>query len=281
MSVSGAIKKGYEAQKQAEQYAFEQAKTNYENQKTDVVANAEDLAKQVYTQKMVQEKTLPNVLQQAGLATGGYAESTANRIGTTYQNAWNGVMKDKTTGLQNIDRAMTDAQYTYQQRLAGLEGDYQSNMANYYASLRSSGTSGGGTDPTTFEPGKAKTYNDVLAELANTVQLNAPKDENGLNSTLNDLDYILANYVKKGIITQTQRDAIYNQYKNQFYNMIPRKPADQLYDGAKNYGDFGLPYTPPVNKATAQPKATSTGTNTTTQTNTKWANNPYGIPGVR
>ena len=182
-----------EAQRQArikaEQLAWENAQRGYTVAQEDITQNADKLAQETWTQKKVQEKALPNVMQQAGLSTTGYTETTANNINTNYQNAWNQVMGNKQTGLRDVGIAKANAENDYNARLSNVEADYQASLAQYLASQRNSGGGDGGT-------GNVVT-NEAIINGMNNIQWDPYKGVAGQQPLI---DY-LQKYVDNGTIS--------------------------------------------------------------------------------
>lgn len=192
-----------EAQRQArikaEQLAWENAQRGYTVAQEDITKNADKLAQETWTQKKVQEKALPNVMQQAGLSTTGYTETTANNINTNYQNAWNQVMGNKQTGLRDVGIAKANAENDYNARLANVEGDYQASLAQYLASIRKTGGTGDGG-------GNTGTTSTILKGL-DSIQFDPYKglgfDSNGNpQAGIAPLYNYLLKYVQSGAISE-------------------------------------------------------------------------------
>ena len=195
-----------EAQRQArikaEQLAWENAQRGYTVAQEDITKNADKLAQETWTQKKVQEKALPNVMQQAGLSTTGYTETTANNINTNYQNAWNQVMGNKQTGLRDVGIAKANAENDFNARLANVEADYQASLAQYLASIKKTGGTGGTGDG----GGNTETTSTILKGL-DSIQFDPSK---GLGFDTNDnpqagiapLYNYLMKYVQSGAISK-------------------------------------------------------------------------------
>ena len=226
----------------AKQYeeAYNQAKRLYDTQKLDVASAATANAKAAYTNKMLQEKTLPNVLQRSGLAGQGVSETIANAIGTNYQNAYNQVMSDKGRNIRDIDNNVANAQSQWQSGLAGAQGQYQQNLvgnqgdyqsrtlnikaqyeadlANYLESLRkqnaSSGSSNSGGSSQTTQLKDATSIRSAL----NQVQFDMRK---GTEQAVEPLLAFLKPYVDKKIITKEQANQWINEILNSYANRQP------------------------------------------------------------
>ena len=234
---------GYETTAKQYEEAYNQAKLLYDTQKTDVASAATANAKAAYTNKMLQEKTLPNVLQRSGLAGQGVSETTANAIGMNYQNAYNQVMTDKGRNIRDIDNnianansqwqsGLAGAQGQYQQNLVGNEGDYQSrtlnlkaqyeiDLANYLESLRKQNASNTGTNTSTNAKAPLKDATSVRSGL-NQVQFDMSK---GVEQAAAPLIAFLDPYIKKGIITKEQANQWINEILNNYANRQPASPG--------------------------------------------------------
>lgn len=184
-----ALQAERDARIRAQQLAWQNAQQGFTTAEEDIAKTADKLAQETWTQKRVQEKALPNVMQQAGLSTTGYTETTANNINTNYQNAWNQVMGNKQQGLKDVGLARSQAFNNHEINMANIEGDYQAQLAQYLASLRSSGTGDGG--------GNTKVTESILTGM-NSVQFD-PYKGLGVDTNGNPMAGIapLFNYLKK------------------------------------------------------------------------------------
>ena len=224
----------------AKQYeeAYNQAKRLYDTQKLDVASAATANAKAAYTNKMLQEKTLPNVLQRSGLAGQGVSETTANAIGMNYQNAYNQVMTDKGRNIRDIDNNVANAQSQWQSGLAGAQGQYQQNLvgnqgdyqsrtlnlkaqyeqdlASYLESLRKQNASKTSTSTKT-------TIKDAtsLRNALNQVQFDPMRGEDGIAP----LVAFLTPYIKKGMITEAQANSWINDMLSRYKSRQPASPG--------------------------------------------------------
>lgn len=195
--VKTALDKALDYAKQAEDTAFQRAKGTAES-------NAEALAKQLYTQKMVQQKTIGNVMQNAGLSTQGYSETTANAIGSNYQNNWNQAMMQKNDQIAGAQSQKDIA-------IANLQSKYQTDLANYYASLPQPSNNTNNTkkaDPKKDDPKDTpKESLDIVTKNAGMYSANGKVDQKGLTDYLNAM-------IANGSITPAQADALWDKIVN-------------------------------------------------------------------
>lgn len=222
-----ALKKVRDYAVEQQDIAFERAKVNYDAQKTDVEATAQSLAKEAYTQKRVQEKTLPNVLQQAGLQGQGYSETSANAIGTNYQNVWNQTMQNRDTNIANINRSIGDADFQRQSNIAEIKSKYEADLANYLESLRrassggSGGGSGGGSSIGNMGAKNAgyATRGDMMSAVRSGIrQIRIDPRKSSQDAIFNQLAQFIQPYVDNKHMTATEATAIIGDYLASIYS---------------------------------------------------------------
>ena len=98
------------AQDAALQAKINQGVSNLNSQKTNIHQQADDLARQAYSRKMISLKDAPQNLASAGLAGTGFSESVISGIGNAFQNEMGAVARSKQEQLAAIDRAVADLQ---------------------------------------------------------------------------------------------------------------------------------------------------------------------------
>jgi hypothetical protein len=167
---TGMLLQSRNSRKAAQDVAWQEALRLSNEQKAASEEQASKLASEAYVGKKQQERTLPNVMAHAGLSGQGYTETTANNIGTAYQNAWSGIMSQKQTAQRGIDSALTTTKNNINQNKAGIDADYYDALASYYASLRSSGSNSGSNGTTSGTP---TATNPLIGALGDTSALNS------------------------------------------------------------------------------------------------------------
>ena len=147
-STQEALQRARDAQKKAQDLAFQEAQRLAGEQKGTVEQQASSMAQEAFVGKKQQERTLPNVMAQSGLAGQGYTETTANAINTSYQKAWNEIMKSKASSLSSINSNLMGEQSKINQNKLGIDADYETNLANYLAQQAKASASSGSTGST-------------------------------------------------------------------------------------------------------------------------------------
>lgn len=208
-----ALQQSKEAQRRAQEIAFANAQRLAGEQKNEATLQAEALAKEAYVQKKQQERTLPTVMQQSGLAGTGYTETTANNIGNTYQNTFNNAMTNKQKSIDTINSGVLTAQSAKDQNLANIEAQYQADYASYLASLQKSGSSGSGSGS-----GGSKDSQETnplkLAEKELAGFGWEPRDPNGSREKMKAA---LAKYVQNKMLSQTQVNSLIEEFMQRYY----------------------------------------------------------------
>jgi hypothetical protein len=161
---TGMLLQSRNSRKAAQDVAWQEALRLSNEQKAASEEQASKLASEAYVGKKQQERTLPNVMAHAGLSGQGYTETTANNIGTAYQNAWSGIMSQKQTTQRGIDSALTTTKNNINQNKAGIDADYYDALASYYASLKT--TKAGTTTEPTAPGATTQGLTDVLGDTS-------------------------------------------------------------------------------------------------------------------
>lgn len=130
-----ALNASREAQVKSQDIAWADALRLANEQKDSATKQAEQFAQEAFVSRKQQERVLPNIMAQSGLSGQGYTETTANNIGTSYQNALNSVLKNKSEAFSKVDSSLMGEQSKINQNKAGIDASYQTNVANYRANL--------------------------------------------------------------------------------------------------------------------------------------------------
>jgi hypothetical protein len=188
------------ARKSAQDMAWQDAVRLAKEQKTSQEQQAQTLASEAYVNKRQQERVLPNVMQKAGLNTQGYTETTANNIGTAYQEAVTGIVNKKQEGIAGIDSGLASTQSKISQNKANIEGDYQDSLAAYYQSLQKN-SSGGNDKP--LDPNTSKTDDTVIGGIGATNAITPADAEETFTMMFTDAKYRRAFWGKANNVDPT------------------------------------------------------------------------------
>lgn len=123
-------------QEAAKQAAVDQAILELTGQKEQVARNYEDIAKQLYIDRRKSEKNLPQQLSALGY-TGGLSESAALNLQTSYENALNEGEQARISALNELDRAIANAQLSGDISTAESAAQIAREKINSYAQLMS------------------------------------------------------------------------------------------------------------------------------------------------
>jgi hypothetical protein len=208
------LKQAYQQRKSALDVGFADTQRLAQDQIKQTETEASGLAQEAWVGKKQQERTLPNVMAQAGLGGQGYTETTANAIGTAYQNAWNDIQGNKQKAVSGINSNLMSAQSQHQQNEMNTDADWANQQASYYESLRAKVSSAGGSASKTSKEGSSTVMTQLLDGLTTGQEqqfdspLEATKNWVSLTSGINTY---LDSLVTDKTITQAQSDALWKQ----------------------------------------------------------------------
>lgn len=191
--------------------------------KNTVNQTALDNAKAANVNRLLALKDNKNAMSRAGLSSQGLVGSQVNSINNNYGTNLNSILKDKATGLRDIDNQITNANLTYDTNRANLAAQYASTLANQQASINNAATQLG-----------LQAYNDYIsqqqayanyeqqrqeAERQNALawaQLNASKSNNNFSDSgfSNNNYQVNTAYYQGGLNPDTQYGTFGTKDKN-------------------------------------------------------------------
>lgn len=125
-----------EEQRRAKEAAVERAVNSLEGQKRSANQSYADLFRQLYIDRMNNEKNIGQRMAAQGM-TGGAAESTLLGLGTQYEDALRQGEQSRIGTIDNIDQAIADARLNGDMSIAEQTANLmQQNIDNYANALR-------------------------------------------------------------------------------------------------------------------------------------------------
>lgn len=112
--------------------ALEAAKLNLDSQKGQVNQQYDDLARQLYIQRRMSEKALPEQMSAMGY-TGGLTESSALQLQTTYADALRQGESERIQTIASLDQAIRQAELEGNQELAAQLSALAQNTMGLYS----------------------------------------------------------------------------------------------------------------------------------------------------
>lgn len=121
-------------QKAAQEAAVQQAVGALENQKTDTTNSYNDLFRQLYLNKMKNQKNIGQQMAAMGV-NGGAAESTLLGMNAQYEDALRQGEQGRLDAIRDLDQAITDARLTGSIEGANAAASTAKEQTNNYASV--------------------------------------------------------------------------------------------------------------------------------------------------
>lgn len=121
-------------QQAAQQAAVEQAVNQLSGQKGDIEQSYDDLYRQLYIDRRMAEKNLPQQLAAMGIS-GGLSESTLLGTQTAYTDALRQGEQEKLGALSDIDQAISDARLTGDINIANQAAQLAMSQLQSYSDL--------------------------------------------------------------------------------------------------------------------------------------------------
>lgn len=121
-------------QKAAQEAAVQQAVNTLENQKTDTTNSYNDLFRQLYLNKMKNQKNIGQQMAAMGV-NGGAAESTLLGMNAQYEDALRQGEQGRLDAIRDLDQAITDARLTGSIEGANAAASTAKEQTNNYASV--------------------------------------------------------------------------------------------------------------------------------------------------
>lgn len=247
------LKQAYEQRQNALNTQFQNTQRLANEQIVQVEQQASGLAQEAWVNKKQQERTLPNVMAHAGLGGQGYTETTANAIGTAYQNAFNQIMSDRQKGIQGINSNLMTAKSNRDAQGMEIDADWARQQAEYFASLNKGGSGGSGGNGSGSDgsdgvvPSSADATVDAIIKEMTTAQSEDYARGNNYPQNTQWIQESIASLLKNKKINQGQAQLILQRVSAYWESLRDRKGgANMVYGSKPNYTPAG------VNRPTGQ-----------------------------
>ena len=138
--------------------------------KETINQTALDNAKQANINRLLAIKDNKGAMSRAGLSSQGLVGSQVNSINNNYGSNLNTILKDKASGLRDVDKQITNANLTYDTNKATLGAQYAKTLSEQQASINNAATQLG-----------LQAYNDYISQQqahANYEQAKAEAERN-------------------------------------------------------------------------------------------------------
>lgn len=127
--------------------------------------SAEDAAKQLYINKMLDLKDNQNSMNRAGLGTQGIVGNQVNSINNNYGTNLTEVLKNKISNLNNLEIQKNDTNTSYDNSRINLLTDYEKNLANLQSEINDKALNQYNTIYNNYLAMKQQEYENNQAEL--------------------------------------------------------------------------------------------------------------------
>ncbi len=138
--------------------------------KETINQTALDNAKQANINRLLAIKDNKGAMSRAGLSSQGLVGSQVNSINNNYGSNLNTILKDKASGLRDVDKQITNANLTYDTNKATIGAQYAKTLSEQQASINNAATQLG-----------LQAYNDYISQqqaYANYEQAKAEAERN-------------------------------------------------------------------------------------------------------
>lgn len=138
--------------------------------KETINQTALDNAKQANINRLLAIKDNKGAMSRAGLSSQGLVGSQVNSINNNYGSNLNTILKDKASGLRDVDKQITNANLTYDTNKQNLIAQYAKTLSEQQASINNAATQLG-----------LQAYNDYISQqqaYANYEQQKAEAERN-------------------------------------------------------------------------------------------------------
>lgn len=138
--------------------------------KETINQTALDNAKQANINRLLAIKDNKGAMSRAGLSSQGLVGSQVNSINNNYGSNLNTILKDKASGLRDVDKQITNANLTYDTNKQNLIAQYAKTLSEQQASINNAATQLG-----------LQAYNDYISQqqaYANYEQAKAEAERN-------------------------------------------------------------------------------------------------------
>lgn len=114
-----------------------QAINNLNNNKETINSTALDNAKQANINRLLALKDNKGAMSRAGLNSQGLVGSQVNSINNNYGTNLNTILKDKASGLRDVDNQISNTNLQYETNKSNLAAQYAQTLANQRANIES------------------------------------------------------------------------------------------------------------------------------------------------
>lgn len=165
------------AQKEAELNGLANSNTqainNLNNNKEKINATALDNAKQANINRLLALKDNKGAMSRAGLNSQGLVGSQVNSINNNYGTNLNTILKDKASGLRDVDNQINNTNLQYETNKSNLAAQYAQMFANQSSNIES----------TALQLGQ-DAYNNYISQKQAEAQLEEQKRQANLDNQL-------------------------------------------------------------------------------------------------
>lgn len=150
-----------------------QAINNLNNNKETINATALDNAKQANINRLLALKDNKGAMSRAGLNSQGLVGSQVNSINNNYGTNLNTILKDKASGLRDVDNQINNTNLQYETNKSNLAAQYAQMLANQRSNIES----------TALQLGQ-DAYNNYISQKQAEAQLEEQKRQANLDNQL-------------------------------------------------------------------------------------------------
>lgn len=150
-----------------------QAINNLNNNKEKINATALDNAKQANINRLLALKDNKGAMSRAGLNSQGLVGSQVNSINNNYGTNLNTILKDKASGLRDVDNQINNTNLQYETNKSNLAAQYAQMLANQSSNIES----------TALQLGQ-DAYNNYISQKQAEAQLEEQKRQADLENQL-------------------------------------------------------------------------------------------------
>lgn len=150
-----------------------QAINNLNNNKETINATALDNAKQANINRLLALKDNKGAMSRAGLNSQGLVGSQVNSINNNYGTNLNTILKDKASGLRDVDNQINNTNLQYETNKSNLAAQYAKMLANQRSNIES----------TALQLGQ-DAYNNYISQKQAEAQLEEQKRQANLDNQL-------------------------------------------------------------------------------------------------
>lgn len=151
----------------------QQALNTLNDNKNTVNETALQNAKQANINRLLALRDNKGVMSRAGLSSQGLVGSQTNSINNNYGTNLNTILKDKASGLRDIDKQINDTNLQYDTNRSNIAAQYASTIANKQADIENTAQSLG-----------LQAYNDYISQQQAMAEFEEQQRQNRENNAL-------------------------------------------------------------------------------------------------